>query len=189
MPRMKFHENMIIKGEMMNGNKIFICLRNIENIVKRKITRWCMNNGMTNLINFHTWPTFCVNLIIAKILVPSCKLLKISSDMIRNSQVNIPTSVHIIRISGVRVLLFSCKVTVEAFEALQHCMPLLSTQLALGAILREFLTIVLAPASAMASTTAATDATTLHRATTSSRCRICSRVLLPSEFLSLLVIH
>jgi hypothetical protein len=26
---MMFHENMIIKGETMKGNEVFICLRNI----------------------------------------------------------------------------------------------------------------------------------------------------------------
>jgi hypothetical protein len=163
---MKFHENIIIKGETMDGNKIFICLKNVENIVKREITRWCMSNRMTNLINFHTWPTCCVNLIIAKVLVPSCKLLKNSSDMICSPQVSIPTSVHIIRTSGVHILLFPSKIMVEAFEALQHRMPLLSTQLALGVIQRKLLTIVVVvvPASA----TAATKATALHGTTTTS---------------------
>jgi hypothetical protein len=65
----KLNKSIIVKGETMNGNDIFVCSRNMKNIIKNKVTGRSGNNRFTNTRNLHTCTIGCMYLVVAIVAV------------------------------------------------------------------------------------------------------------------------
>jgi hypothetical protein len=66
---MKFNKYIIIKSKLMNGNKIFVGGRNMQDIIKDKITMESGNNSFTNMSDVHTYPIYSMDMIIVGVVI------------------------------------------------------------------------------------------------------------------------
>ena len=91
---MKFKECRVIINKTMNRNKIFLCLRNIENVFEMDlfVTRG-INNSITNMANVHTYAIGGMNLLIPIVFVLHGECLQRSGDVIGRPRVNIPIGI------------------------------------------------------------------------------------------------
>jgi hypothetical protein len=65
----KFNECVIIQGKMMNRNKAFLCERDMQDIIKNKITARIGNTSFTNASYVHTYSISSMNLVSASITI------------------------------------------------------------------------------------------------------------------------
>jgi hypothetical protein len=86
----KFDESIIVKGKLMKGDQIFMCGRNMQDIVQGKGTSGGGNNRSSNVSNGHTGSVCIMDLIMATIGVMHCKLVKMSSDVVHSFGVSVP---------------------------------------------------------------------------------------------------
>jgi hypothetical protein len=61
--RMNLKEYIIIKGKIMDRQKILCSFRDMNGIAQLKILRWCVNKGFTSVADFHTYTVGHVDLL------------------------------------------------------------------------------------------------------------------------------
>jgi hypothetical protein len=65
----KLNKSIIVKGEAMNGDEIFVCTRNMKNIIKNKVAGRSGNDRFTNTRNLHTCTIGRMYLVVAIVAV------------------------------------------------------------------------------------------------------------------------
>ena len=93
---MEFDEYMIINGNAMNKEKIFVGTRNMQEFSKMNLARRGMYNRMTYVTYPHTCTTCLVNLVFAMIFLTKGHLLKFSREVVGSTTVKIPISINAI---------------------------------------------------------------------------------------------
>lgn len=88
-----FNKGMIVRSKSMNGDKIFICFRNIKDIVQGKITIRGTNKTLTNLTDSHTCTVGSMHLISATIRITCGELLKFADYVVGGTGICIPVHV------------------------------------------------------------------------------------------------
>jgi hypothetical protein len=66
---MKFNKCVVIKSKPMDGNKILVGGRNMQDIIKDKIMMGSGNNSFTNTSDVHTCPICSMDLIVAGVVI------------------------------------------------------------------------------------------------------------------------
>jgi hypothetical protein len=165
---MKFHEGIIIKGKFMNRNKIFACLRNMQNVFKHNIMIMGVNGRVANMRNVH-------NLISSSVLALHGELVKIAGDVVRGTRVQVPTGIDAIGIgSHINIFLFTSEGVIEPLPTLQNDMVNLATQLTL----RSVVVVVGAAPTTTREITPAVTTTSLASWSTTTACGRVSRGLM-----------
>jgi hypothetical protein len=65
----KLNKSIIVKGEAINGDEIFVCTKNMKNIIKNKVAGRSGNNKFTNTRNLHTCTIGRMYLVVAIVAV------------------------------------------------------------------------------------------------------------------------
>jgi hypothetical protein len=137
----------------------------MKDIVKMNFVSTGTQNTRTNMIDFQTFSTCRVHLVVTSIFVTDCELLQLTRHMICSARVDVPIYVHPVRCSGRRRALLrgTHEGSFKALEALNHGVALLTTELTEDACLEVA---ALATAATTSSLHAAPDAATTTAATT-----------------------
>jgi hypothetical protein len=116
----------------MNGNKVSLRTRNMQNIFKGKIMMRCEKCRLTNMSNPHTSSICSMNLVLASVLLPHDKLVQFTSNLICSPHVRGPGRVNIVArdLSSVHRLLLTSEVLVKALPATKYSVANLFVQLA-----------------------------------------------------------
>jgi hypothetical protein len=95
--RMKLNKDIIVKGEMVNGDELFMSTWNVKDIVQMKGTNRSGYNQITNVFNIHTLPISRPNLFATIVAVMSYKSLEFTGDMVSGIGVKIPVGIGTLR--------------------------------------------------------------------------------------------
>jgi hypothetical protein len=84
----KFNKGVIIKSKPMKRNKIFLGRRDVQDMIKDKITMW--SGSFTNTWNVHTCPVCSMDLIMAGVVIMHSQLVEVPGDMVGGARVHVP---------------------------------------------------------------------------------------------------
>jgi hypothetical protein len=87
--KMKFNKCVIIKSKMVNKDYILLSGRDMEDIIKNKITASSGDNHFTNMGDVHTCPIRSMNLFMAGVVIMHSELVKIP-NIIGGAGVSVP---------------------------------------------------------------------------------------------------
>jgi hypothetical protein len=88
--KMKFNKCVIIKSKTVNRDYILLSGRDMEDIIKNKITTSSGDNRFTNMGDVHTCPIRSMNLFMAGVVIMHSELVKIPGNMIGGAGVSVP---------------------------------------------------------------------------------------------------
>jgi hypothetical protein len=95
--RVKLNKGVIVKGEMVNRDELFMSTCNMKDIFQMKGTNQSGYNRITNVFNVHTLPISRPDLFTDIVAVMSCKPLEFTGVIVSGTRVKIPVGIGTLR--------------------------------------------------------------------------------------------